>query len=271
MRFVPPLAVLADGPVAFDGDEQAYARPMRPLLGRAARPRRRRSTPAASRRRPALHRRRAAGRRRRHGHRRRLHVVAVRQRAAAGRRAAGRRARGPPRGPAGAVAAPHRHDRGHAARARRRGRRQPADRWAVAAGPIAPRDVAVEPDLSNAAPFLAAAAVTGGTVTVPALADDDAAAGRPAARHPRRLRRGGHAHRRGPHRHRHRRAPGHRPRPGGASELTPVVAALAALARDTSHIRGVAHVRGHETDRLAALHDRARGARARASTRPTTG
>ncbi|MGI3780264.1 MAG: 3-phosphoshikimate 1-carboxyvinyltransferase, partial [Janthinobacterium lividum] len=32
MRFVPPLAALADGPVAFDGDEQAYARPMRPLL-----------------------------------------------------------------------------------------------------------------------------------------------------------------------------------------------------------------------------------------------
>jgi len=38
-----------------------------------------------------------------------------------------------------------------------------------------------------------------------------------------------------------------------ASELTPVIAALAALADDTSHIRGVAHIRGHETDRLAAL------------------
>ncbi|HEY5848696.1 MAG TPA: 3-phosphoshikimate 1-carboxyvinyltransferase, partial [Microlunatus sp.] len=32
MRFLPPLAALADGPVAFDGDEQAYARPMGPLL-----------------------------------------------------------------------------------------------------------------------------------------------------------------------------------------------------------------------------------------------
>jgi 3-phosphoshikimate 1-carboxyvinyltransferase len=38
-----------------------------------------------------------------------------------------------------------------------------------------------------------------------------------------------------------------------ASELTPVVAALAALADGPSHIRGVAHIRGHETDRLAAL------------------
>ena len=32
MRFLPPLAALADGPVRFDGDEQAYARPMGPLL-----------------------------------------------------------------------------------------------------------------------------------------------------------------------------------------------------------------------------------------------
>ncbi len=39
----------------------------------------------------------------------------------------------------------------------------------------------------------------------------------------------------------------------GASELTPVVAAVAALADSTSHLRGIAHVRGHETDRLAAL------------------
>ena len=38
-----------------------------------------------------------------------------------------------------------------------------------------------------------------------------------------------------------------------ASELTPVVAAVAALADHTSHIRGVGHIRGHETDRLAAL------------------
>ncbi len=41
------------------------------------------------------------------------------------------------------------------------------DVWRVEPGPIAARDWAVEPDLSNAAPFLAAALVTGGTVTVP--------------------------------------------------------------------------------------------------------
>lgn len=32
MRFVPGLAMLADGPTHFDGDQQAYRRPMRPLL-----------------------------------------------------------------------------------------------------------------------------------------------------------------------------------------------------------------------------------------------
>jgi 3-phosphoshikimate 1-carboxyvinyltransferase len=38
-----------------------------------------------------------------------------------------------------------------------------------------------------------------------------------------------------------------------AAELTPTVAALAALASTPSWIRGVSHIRGHETDRLAAL------------------
>jgi 3-phosphoshikimate 1-carboxyvinyltransferase len=38
-----------------------------------------------------------------------------------------------------------------------------------------------------------------------------------------------------------------------AGELTPVLAALAALADTPSQLRGIAHLRGHETDRLAAL------------------
>ena len=36
-------------------------------------------------------------------------------------------------------------------------------------------------------------------------------------------------------------------------ELAPAVAALCALADSPSHLRGIAHIRGHETDRLAAL------------------
>jgi 3-phosphoshikimate 1-carboxyvinyltransferase len=40
---------------------------------------------------------------------------------------------------------------------------------------------------------------------------------------------------------------------GQVGELTPVIAALAALAETPSRLRGIAHLRGHETDRLAAL------------------
>ncbi|MBE7163582.1 MAG: 3-phosphoshikimate 1-carboxyvinyltransferase, partial [Williamsia herbipolensis] len=39
----------------------------------------------------------------------------------------------------------------------------------------------------------------------------------------------------------------------GASELTPTVAAMAALAHGPSHLRGIGHIRGHETDRIDAL------------------
>src|SRR5690606_9738908 len=38
-----------------------------------------------------------------------------------------------------------------------------------------------------------------------------------------------------------------------AGELTPTIAALCTLADGPSRLRGVAHLRGHETDRLAAL------------------
>ena len=54
-------------------------------------------------------------------------------------------------------------DRGRGGRRRRR-----RTRWRVAPGPVAARDWTVEPDLSNAAPFLAAAAVTGGGSPSPA-------------------------------------------------------------------------------------------------------
>ena len=57
----------------------------------------------------------------------------------------------------------------------------------------------------------------------------------------------------------------------GASELTPVVAAVAALADGTTHLRGVAHIRGHETDRLAALDAELNRARRPRPARPTTG
>lgn len=129
------------------------------------------------------------------------------------------------------------------------------NRWQVAPGAVAARHWDIEPDLSNAVPFLAAAAVTAGTVRIS-------------------------------------RWPAHSIQPSGAildllarvnivaeqtdshlqvqgassyggididlhdiGELAPAVAALAALAApgSVSTLRGIAHLRGHETDRLAAL------------------
>lgn len=125
--------------------------------------------------------------------------------------------------------------------------------WQVTPGPITARDVRVEPDLSNAAPFLAAALVAGGTVRVPGWPTRTT---QPGAMVPELLEQmGGTASRDGDvltvtgtgridgvdvdlH---------------AAGELAPTFAALAALAEGPSRLRGIAHLRGHETDRLAAL------------------
>lgn len=136
-------------------------------------------------------------------------------------------------------------------------------RWVVAPGPVRAADIAIEPDLSTAAPFLCAALLTDGTVRVPHWPLDtsqpgalllplleqlgarvDLAAG-PDGRTGTLTVSG----------------PGRWDLPGfdidlaDASELTPVVAVLAALATGPSRIRGVGHIRGHETDRLQALED----------------
>jgi 3-phosphoshikimate 1-carboxyvinyltransferase len=128
-----------------------------------------------------------------------------------------------------------------------------AHRWAVAPGPIKAIDHLIEPDLSNAAPFLALAAVTGGRVVVRDWPEMTTQAG-DALREI--LSRMGCAV---------RRTDDGLEVLGGdvlhgvdldlhdVGELTPAVAALCALAQSPSHLRGVAHIRGHETDRLAAL------------------
>jgi 3-phosphoshikimate 1-carboxyvinyltransferase len=125
--------------------------------------------------------------------------------------------------------------------------------WRVAPGPIRARDWAVEPDLSNAAVFLAAAAVTGGEVAVLGW---PAGSTQPGAHVLAVLEEAGCTVSvsadgvtvRGP-----QRLSGIDVDLHDASELTPTVAAVAALADGPSRITGVAHIRGHETDRLAAL------------------
>lgn len=123
--------------------------------------------------------------------------------------------------------------------------------WVVEPGPIRALDQRIEQDLSNAGPFLAAALASGGTVRIPdwpaettqvgdqwrtILADMGADVSL---------------------------ADGVLTVTGGAeikgaefdetSELAPTVAALCALASSPSRLTGIAHLRGHETDRLAAL------------------
>ncbi|WP_298750628.1 3-phosphoshikimate 1-carboxyvinyltransferase [uncultured Serinicoccus sp.] len=127
--------------------------------------------------------------------------------------------------------------------------------WLVPPGRMRAFDVAVEPDLSSAAPFLALAAATGGRVLVPGwpqrttqpgdrMREVLASVGARTEATPEGLLATG--------------APGGRLSGvdldlGEVGELTPVVAALCALAGSPSRLRGVAHLRGHETDRLAAL------------------
>ncbi|MHA6785095.1 3-phosphoshikimate 1-carboxyvinyltransferase [Pseudonocardia saturnea] len=128
-----------------------------------------------------------------------------------------------------------------------------ADTWRVEPGPIAARDWAVEPDLSNASVFLAAAALTGGSVTV---AGWPAGSTQPGAEILSVLAQAGCTVEPGPDGmtvHGPDALDGVDVDLHDASELTPTVAALAALARTPSRIRGVAHIRGHETDRIAAL------------------
>jgi 3-phosphoshikimate 1-carboxyvinyltransferase len=125
--------------------------------------------------------------------------------------------------------------------------------WRVSPGPVTARDVVIEPDLSNAAPFLAAALVAGGRVTVrdwPEVTTQPGAQldrllavmGAEVARTPEGLQVTGTG------------AIGPLVADlGEVGELTPVLAALCALADGTSRLTGIGHLRGHETDRLQAL------------------
>ena len=255
MRFVPVVAALADGPVTFDGDERARVRPMQPIitalrdLGVDVDDEDRGTLPFTV-----------------HGSGRVLpdHVIVdastSSQFVSALMLAAPRFDRGctiEHRGPA-IPSMPHLDM--SVAMLRERGVQVDVDaadptqaRWTVHAGAIAGLDCVIEPDLSNAAPFLAAAMVTGGTVSVrdwpasttqpgDALRDIFSSMGGSVTLDD------GLCTVTGPN-----QLQGIDIDLRDVGELTPVVAAVCALASTPSRLRGIAHLRGHETDRLTAL------------------
>jgi|HubBroStandDraft_5_1064220.scaffolds.fasta_scaffold24807_3 3-phosphoshikimate 1-carboxyvinyltransferase len=134
------------------------------------------------------------------------------------------------------------------------GRGSPApDRWRVHPGELRSPAVTVEPDLSNAAPFLAAALVTGGSVTIPGWPQRSLQAADQILDFLTRM--GADCS---------MTADGMRVTGAGAirgisadlgevSEIVPVLTALAALADSPSVFTGIGHMRTHESDRLAAL------------------
>ncbi|WP_022918200.1 3-phosphoshikimate 1-carboxyvinyltransferase [Ruania albidiflava] len=262
MRFIPPIAALADGPVTLDGDPAARQRPMGPVLralvdlgvGVTAK-----DAPGAGAGAadvpeylPVV----VHGTGQVRGGEIEVDSSASSQFVSALLLAAPRFTEGLTVRHVGEVLPSKPHIDMTIACLRERGVQvtEPADGvWRVAPGAIAGGEVTIEPDLSNAAPFLAAALAAGGTVRIPGW---PAQSTQPGMLLPGFLEQLGaqveHA--------------------GGvlavtgtgtvspvdldlsaAGELTPVIAALAALADGVTHLRGIAHLRGHETNRLAAL------------------
>jgi len=125
--------------------------------------------------------------------------------------------------------------------------------WTVKSGDLSGQDLTIEPDLSNAAPFMAAAMICGGSVEIldwpkstsqpgDQLRDIFAKMGARIEQNNEGLKISGSGKINGIDIDLH-----------NVGELTPSIAAVAALASTQSTLRGIAHLRLHETDRLAAL------------------
>ena len=128
-----------------------------------------------------------------------------------------------------------------------------AQSWSVKPGKLHGQELVIEPDLSNAAPFLSLAMVCGGSVTIAdwpktttqpgdQLRSIFTQMGAKFSMDERGLTLSGTGVIHGIDIDLH-----------DVGELTPSIAAVAALADSPSHLRGIAHLRLHETDRLAAL------------------
>ena len=125
--------------------------------------------------------------------------------------------------------------------------------WEVKPGEIAGAEVEIEPDLSNAGPFLAAALVTGSEVRVDGWPTSTTQVGDEfrnlLSQMGAEVSLSGSTLRvRGTD-----QILGIKVDMSKAGELVPTIAAIAALASSSSEITGIAHLRGHETDRIKAL------------------
>lgn len=259
MRFMPAVAALALGPTAFDGDPYARKRPMRPVLdalralgadisdeGRGALPftvhgsgslRGGRVEVDASLSSQFVSGLLLAAPRFDEG----VHVVHTGERL---------------------PSLPHIEMTLEALRVRGVEADSPAKgEWRVQPGPILARELTIEPDLSNAAPFLAAAVAAGGSVSVPhwpstttqvgdQLRDLLAEFGANVTITDGTVTVHGDGKPRGVRLH-----------TPEAGELAPTLVGLAALAAhgtgsgdgEPSEITGIGHIRQHETDRIAGL------------------
>ncbi|GHC76208.1 3-phosphoshikimate 1-carboxyvinyltransferase 1 [Nocardiopsis terrae] len=253
MRFVPPLAALADGDVHFDGDPRARERPVDELLralralgadiddgGRGALPLTIHGTGAVRGGEVTLD---ASGSSQ--------FVSALLLSGARFTEGVHVRHEGPP-----VPSQPHLDMTVEMLRAVGVDVTTAENSWKVGPGPVRATEITVEPDLSNAAPFLAAALVSKGEVTVQGWPERTTQPG--DALRGLFTRMGGEVSRSG--------ADGTALTLRGTGgihgitadlrdvgELTPTIAAVAALADSPSRLTGIAHLRRHETDRIAAL------------------
>ena len=264
MRFVPGLAMFADGPVEFDGDEQAYARPMKPVLdglqqlgatvdyhGEEGRLPFTITPPAygdTARQAPS--------------------VVSIDSSGSSqfisgllliGSRVPG----GLELHHTGEKTPSLPHIRMTVADLQGSGVNAQADEearvWSVQPGAVQlPDTVTVEPDLSNAAPFLGAALIAGGTVRVPHWPENTT---QPGGLLPGYLERMG-AKISFPEqdgiRYCEVTGDGHIEGLGdfdltAAGEIAPSLAAVLVFADKPTRMLGIGHLRGHETNRLEAL------------------
>jgi 3-phosphoshikimate 1-carboxyvinyltransferase len=249
LRYLPPVAGIADGAVTFDGDERSRTRPMAPLIGAlrslGARVDYTAGLPLTV-----------------HGIGRVTGGAVTIDASASSQLLSGLllaapefdrgvavRHAGPP-----LPRAPHLRMTVQMLRAAGAGVDDSRpDLWVVEPGRLNGRAWDIEPDLLGAAPFLAAALITGGTVTVAGWPRSGIQAGERLLELLRRMGGSPTVTRQGLVMRGTGTVHGLTADLFDLAELAPVLAALAAVGDSPSHLHGMAHLSGHESDRIAAL------------------